>query len=351
MSDKNWVKIASIYIGTVIGAGFASGQEIIQFFGVYGYRGVYGVLIAAILFSFIGASILLKVYKNKINDYEELILPILGQRIGIATEIIITLFLIIGFCVMLAGSGAIFYEHFGLSHALGIYIMSIAALITFLFSIKGISIVNSIIVPLLLIGIVATSILIILRNGLVFSNVTGVPFTKTGNWIISSILYVSYNSITAIVIMTSLFPLIKDEKSAIKGGIFGGIGLGVLAVFILIPSLILYTDIYKIEIPMLKIAEHVGSKGRLIYSLILWCAMFTTAVSSGYGAIKRISRILRINSNIFAVVFCFITIPLAKVGFSNLISTFYPLFGYLGALILILVTTNTISNWLRSKSR
>lgn len=37
--NKNWVKIASIYIGTVIGAGFASGREIIEFFGIYGLKG------------------------------------------------------------------------------------------------------------------------------------------------------------------------------------------------------------------------------------------------------------------------------------------------------------------------
>lgn len=33
--NKNWIKIGFIYVGTVIGAGFASGREIIEFFLVF----------------------------------------------------------------------------------------------------------------------------------------------------------------------------------------------------------------------------------------------------------------------------------------------------------------------------
>ena len=59
--EKNWIKIASIYVGTVIGAGFASGREIIEFFGVYGLKGIVGIIISGFLFSVLGSLLLIKI--------------------------------------------------------------------------------------------------------------------------------------------------------------------------------------------------------------------------------------------------------------------------------------------------
>lgn len=344
MKDRGWNKIATIYIGTVIGAGFASGQEVIQFFGVFGYKSIMGLLLATILFSLVGAIILLKVYNNKIEGYEEYIRPVFGRKLGGIIELIITTSLFVGYVVMLAGSGAILHQQFGLSINIGIYLMALLTFTTFIFSVKGISAVNSILVPILLVGIVLIGTRVIMKEGLNFSNYHGATFTKTGNWATSAILYVSYNTITALVMMTSLLSLVNNRRTAIKGGVLGGIGLGVLAIFLLIPLLIYYTDVHTLEVPMLKVAESLGERIKYFYGIILWCAMFTTAIASGFGCIKRVSSTIKVNQTFVALIFCSITMPLAKIGFSKLVSTLYPIFGYLGLIILIsIVATPLIS--------
>ncbi len=340
MKTNGWGKLACIYIGTVIGAGFASGQEIIHFFSIFGFKGIWGIGIATVLFSAIGAIVLHRVYNRKIKGYEDFIFPIFGKRLGKVIEIIITLFLLTGFCVMLAGSGAIFSQQFKLSYNIGIYLMSIMTFLTFMFSVRGISIVNSVLVPILIIGIATVGVMVILKEGFTYSNYDGASITNTGNWITSSVLYVSYNSISAIVIMTSLLAIIPNRKTAIKGGIVGGFGLGFLALFILIPTLIKYTDIQGLEIPMIKIAEVLGNQGGLLYSFVLWFSMFTTAISNGYGCIKRLSHLLKVKQNLMACMFCTLTMPLAKIGFANLVSTLYPLFGYLGLFMIISIIGN-----------
>ena len=45
----NALNVAGLYVGAIIGAGFASGREIWQFFGLFGEKGIYGVVIFAIL--------------------------------------------------------------------------------------------------------------------------------------------------------------------------------------------------------------------------------------------------------------------------------------------------------------
>ena len=52
------LRIAGAYIGVVVGAGFASGQEVLQFFTSFSWYGFLGVVVAMVLFMFLGAQIL-----------------------------------------------------------------------------------------------------------------------------------------------------------------------------------------------------------------------------------------------------------------------------------------------------
>ena len=47
-------QVAGTYVGTIVGAGFASGQEILQFFVSFGNLGVLGIFIVSILFIYLG---------------------------------------------------------------------------------------------------------------------------------------------------------------------------------------------------------------------------------------------------------------------------------------------------------
>ena len=50
---KNVLKIVFVIIGTTIGAGFASGQEIYLFFNKYGFMVIIGMILSCIITGFI----------------------------------------------------------------------------------------------------------------------------------------------------------------------------------------------------------------------------------------------------------------------------------------------------------
>ena len=50
----NYFNIAALYVGTIMGAGFASGREGWQFFGVFGNAGYLGLCLTGILFILMG---------------------------------------------------------------------------------------------------------------------------------------------------------------------------------------------------------------------------------------------------------------------------------------------------------
>lgn len=58
---KSVLKVVFVIIGTIIGAGFASGKEIYLFFVIYGKNGMIGILISSILIGLV----IYKVFRNR----------------------------------------------------------------------------------------------------------------------------------------------------------------------------------------------------------------------------------------------------------------------------------------------
>lgn len=333
--NKNWIKIGFIYVGTVIGAGFASGREIIEFFGIYGTKGFLGIIISGILFALIGGLILIKIYNYKINNFNELANRLFSKNMKLIINIIINISLYTGFSIMVAGSGAIFEEHLGLSFNLGIMVMILFSFIIFLFNIEGLSFINSILIPMLIVGIVFISFYMITGETHNLLDIQGLKLTKKGNFITSSILYFGSNCLIIVAVFSSLLPIINTKKTAILGGVMGGIILSILGISILGSMLVYYEEVFYLNLPMLKICSYIGENYRKLYAIILWIAMFTTALANGFGFINK--NYENKNKIVLSFLFCISAIPLAKIGFANLVGVIYPIFGFIGFMITLYI--------------
>lgn len=335
MYYKPWFKLSCLYVGSVVGAGFASGQEIMQFFAIYGYRGIFGAIISCTLFMIIGSIILIKTYELKSNDYTYLINP--RPKFIKIFEIIVLFFLYIGYCVMLAGSGAIAVRILGCNVNIGIYIMSVAVFLVIINNVEGLATINTVLIPFLILAIIIIASLTMKSQGKIyFSNLHGAKVFRK-DWFFSSILYVSYNSIPAVVVLSTALSIIPNRKTALLGGVYGGIILLVMSLFIILPLMIFSTDLYGVEIPMLKIAGRLGRFAEYTYSLVLLIAMYTTAIGNAFGFVKRCSQLLNVKIYIVAAVFCISAIPLSKFGFIKLVEIMYPLLGYIAIVLFITV--------------
>ena len=97
-------------------------------------------------------------------------------------------------------------------------------------------------------------------------------------------------------------------------------------------------NIFNIEIPIVYIASTLGNFGKYIYGICVLIAIFTTAVSSGYGFLKNVTNSQKMYLYLsFAI--CILSIIFSQISFSGLISTLYPIFGYLGILQIIFLLT------------
>ena len=86
-------QIAVVFIGTIVGAGLASGQEIKEFFTAYGLVSFLGIIICGVFYIILG-SIMSKIsIKYRLNSYGDVIKVVSPNFLGNITGIITTLYL------------------------------------------------------------------------------------------------------------------------------------------------------------------------------------------------------------------------------------------------------------------
>ena len=66
------LKTIFVIIGTIIGAGFASGQEIYSFFNIYGENGLIGILLSCVIIGIVIYKVLTLSNEKSISTYQEL---------------------------------------------------------------------------------------------------------------------------------------------------------------------------------------------------------------------------------------------------------------------------------------
>ncbi len=330
---RNIVKVACMYMATIIGAGFASGQEIVRFFSIYYEGGFYGIIFAGVLFSAIGYIVLDRIYKDRIRSYEEFVFPAFGWFAGWVVEIAVTLFMLCLFIIMIAGAGRVLYEKLDIPLEYAVLIMCFLCMAFILTSIKGIVALSTVVTPVIVIGILFAGFYIITSRDVSVFNAFAFVKKATGNWFFSALLYVSYNSMMSIVIMSSLLPYLKTKRTGRLGGMLGGMLLCFVAL-VLNTAMFFYHPVYTgRELPVLGILGENSVLLSDIYAVILWLAMLLSAVTAGFCFVDRVSARVRIDKRVLTLIICAAAIPVSTLGFSKLIGQIYPVFGYIGLFV------------------
>lgn len=333
--NKSDMQIAGVFIGTIMGAGFASGQELMQFFVNFGYKGIWGVIISGVFFALLGGITILVTKHYNFKTYKDLIDSVLGRNLANLLDWLIISFLFLGFSVMLSGSGALFREHLGLESWMGIVMTEILVLMALLARDEGVMWFNSLLVPMLILVTVGIA-LASFNTTTVLTSQKSAEISNmliSNNWLWATVLYVSYNMLSGVVVLVSLSS--EEKKCTPTAGIVGGIILLILALCVVVALMIKREELTVYQIPMLFLAFRVNSFMFYIYGAVLWAAMLTTAVADAYGLCKRLQ--IAWNRPYFFVLSLILicAIPFSLCDFSVLVARIYPLFGYIGFFVII----------------
>ncbi len=338
--------LAGAYVGTVVGAGFASGQEVLQFFGYFGWRGYLGIGMSSMLFAVFGYLVLRLGRELGANSHRELMYRVGGPYLGMVIDGIVTVFLFGALTVMAAGSGAVFVEQFGFSSFLGSLVMLAATLGTVLLGLHGVITAISLIAPVLLLAVVGIAVASVWTDpGLFMANLLNwseVGRTPVPSWPLAAVLYLSYNLVLAVPVLAPM-GVVARPGSLKMGALLGGLGLGLGVAAINSAVLTRVPAAAGWEVPMLVVAGGISPGIRLAFTIVLFAEIYSTAVASLYGFATRLRE--QTGDIIYAGVATVTSVgalAAAQLGFSAIVSLLFPAVGAAGFLLLGALVWGTV---------
>ena len=156
---KESMIVAFAFVGVVVGAGFATGQEIFQFFTSNGQFSVLGIIITGLIITLGGMFVLNTGYNIKSHNHSESIHYYLHPMIARLFDIVLTLFLFSLAIIMSAGGASTIQESFHLPYWLSSLILVSLILVTLFLKFDRLIAVLGIVTPFLVIVVTIIAIL------------------------------------------------------------------------------------------------------------------------------------------------------------------------------------------------
>ncbi len=326
------MQLAFIYLGTMIGAGFASGRELWLFFACYGEKGLLAMAFAGLLFAVLGSGVVLLARKNRCADFQELLFLLFPRPLAIWIDKICLLFLLLSLSIMFSGFAHLGQDALQIPLPYGYLCFFLLVYLCLKSKEKGMQMTNTFLVPFMLF------LMLFLAGNVMVSQTSALsafPFTAAsfGQAFWQAGLYVGYNFFSCFAV---LVPLAKQSGSSAWWAGLGGLLLGFLGcIFVLALQIMPQASAY--QMPFFYLAACISPFFACLYTLVLAAAILTTAVANAY-ALQ--SRFLPYANHDYAFLIPALAFPIVFLGdFSSLVGKIYPFFGCLGFILLFCAIT------------
>lgn len=325
---KKIICAAGVYIAAVVGAGFASGQEAVSYFVRYGNISFIGVIIASVIFGIFAYAVSDGVRRYGATDFDGYIACILKPAVSDAFSVCVKIFMISVFFAMVSGGAVLLDESFGIEPRFGALLISVICGAVLISGNRRVLEVNSVLGIFLCISVVLVCFYILRYR----ETQTLAPYR--GQWAVSAAAYAGYNILTAGAVLGD----IRFERKR-QCALFGAVSA--IAMFAMMACMWVVLSIYsgKIylgELPMLTLAMRAGKGITVFFTVVLFTAMITTALSAGMGALPAKRGVLA------ALLLCAAGYLMSAVSFSFIVGVIYRICGYAGNVFLILLIINQI---------
>ncbi len=333
---RNVLYITSTLIATVIGAGFATGQEVYSFFNVYGKLSFVGLPVVFIILSFVFNIVLSVCRKTHAKNFSEFLCALNLRKASSWIEAVVALFAFCGFCAMASATGSLLSQIFNLEYFSGTILMLFLCAVILLKDIRAIAAVNFILAPIICAGMIYVTV-----NGILFRSIqtTSIShyYVNYSKILLSAILYASYNILSALSVICSMHQYCDSERCVRISSVLAA---GILVSLIALVWVLLELYAGKIELgdmPLLNIIARNGNSQVWIYSIFLFASIFTTALGCGYAALNFLKCRYKMTSFTAVIFLIAASLPICMLGFSEIIRKLYSLFGYIGIPFLIIL--------------
>lgn len=377
-SDKavNWKRVlilAGAIIAFTIGSGFATGQEIIQYYTAYGLKGILTILLFAVCFVYYNYNFAKAGAEEHFEKGNDIYKFYCGKYIGTFMDYYSTVFCYMSFFVMIGGAASTLGQQYGVPYWIGGVVLAALTILTVIGGLNSlvdkIGIVGPVIV-VLCIGIGAVTLfrdagnipagLDIIRTG-AFAEAGSETIKNAGsNWAISALSYAGFVLLWFASFTAALGA--RNKKKEIEYGIYGGTIAVCVAIALIMLAQIANINtggagnpgifVWNADIPNLILAERIWKPFAAIFAIVVFAGIYTTAVPLLYNPCARFAKE---GTKQFKI----LTIVLGLVGlfvglflpFRVLVNIIYVLNGYVGAVLILFMIWKNIKDTFLNKNK
>jgi len=337
ISLKSVIILAGAICAYLIGSGFATGQEIFQFFTVSGSKGIIAALIFLAIMGSLSYILCGIGQKRKFENPYDVFEYYCGRIIG---QAYIWYSVVMNYCifvVMLAGGGATVNQYYGIPVSIGTGVIALLALGTAVLGMDKLIRIIGVIGPIKVLFVVILGIaglIAIIGKPVLLAEASGaIPTlgmkTASSNWAWSGALYAFLCLMMSIPFLVNCGASAESSKEAKAVGVVASIALTVAIVMLVIAELANYQLIAGKQVPTLAIASNISPILGLIFSILIVVAIYSAVASLLLMTVRKFAVD---KTKKFAIIATALTAIGMLVGgiipFDKLVNILYPLAGY-----------------------
>ncbi|MBV2143100.1 hypothetical protein KUG47_06275 [Falsochrobactrum sp. TDYN1] len=349
MQRSSWLTVfvlSGAYIAYLAGSGFGSGQEIMQYFTAYGYVGILGILISAVLWGTYAVFIVKDSRDYQLKSLHEVYLFYCGNYLGNALFAFSIVYLFCMASLMISGAGAAFSQYFGVGNEVGRIIMTVLVLITGLLGMRKIVDVIGSLGPCIIAFVMLIAFIAMMNGPDTLSSgneyiQTNNLLKPTSNWLWAAVMYFSYCILFQASYLSGIATTNPATTKQLTTSVIIGASVYVASCIILLLAFMTnITVLHGIEVPNLHLGTQISPFLGAIYGVILVAALYTTTapliwsvsnvfVKEHTGAYKWVIMLTSVLAYFasgigsFSVLVNIVTTVAAYVGILYIVPVFY----------------------------
>lgn len=339
--------VASVWFGTHVGGGFATGNQVIGYFVQYGLTGIIWPLLSMGLLAYVMYVVARFARLRGLTNYKDTFAELYpNPKMEILFEIFYVVIILAAVAAAVSGAATILQTTFGLNYVVSTIITIAVLIFMSIFGIKLIIAVSSVLSAGILIIVAILFVVGLAKapqslgeafaatpvNNAAYAFFRGVP------------VYAAFQCVSIpsfIAASTTVTNNKGVKKSAILGGLMNGLALAASACMLLTwyPSIV---EAGQTALPNLFVCNNIGGWLTIIYSVLLFCAFVSTSVTLIFSMIDRFQGKLptsvpeKARKVIVGAVVLIICFGVAQLGLSTIISKVYGYCGYYGIVFIII---------------
>jgi uncharacterized membrane protein YkvI len=362
--------VGSVWFGTHVGGGFASGNQVIQYFAKYGWTGAIYPLISMALLAYVIYIMMSFAKLNGFTNYKDTFAALYpNPKMEILFEIFYIVIILAAVASAVAGAGEVMANFIGLTYAGTTKILCNLVIIVLLIvlSIFGVKMVMAA-ATVLSVGILITTACVVgaglgadmssvSANYLTANGLEAAAYSSNGLEALwrGVLVYMGFQcvSIPPMIAASTELNLKGIKRASILGWLMNGVALAASGFMLYRWYPVLsalqtagvsgFTN--ALGIPNQTVLTVLNAKSLLVvFSLLLFCAFVSTCVTLLYTVVQRFHVYLfpkyikseKVRSIIVGVIAILICFSLSMLGLSNLIKYAYGYDGYYGLVVVVL---------------